>query len=136
MLITINFTADLTTGTLAQTEFYGSFSYDIAGTTGIGTEYISLTALAFTLDGVDFTKTDLNQGGQVITQDGYPSYFTGAFTPPPKSPITDIAFGFGGPGIIGYSTPGVFGAGTYQLVPTLRSYLVLLFRRLLRLFSK
>jgi hypothetical protein len=56
----------------------------------------------------------------VILEDGLLSFFTAAFFPPPplSSPVSDIAFGFGGPGIIGYITPPEeFGAGTYTLSP-------------------
>jgi hypothetical protein len=139
MIIDLTFHAILDSGTMAGTTFDGTVSYDLTSTTGVGTEYITLTTLAFEIDRVAFTKANLNQGGQMITQDGYPTYFTGAFTPPPGSPVNDIAFGFGGPGVIGYSTPGfigVFGAGTYHMILTPRSYLILLIRRLLRLFSK
>ena len=53
----------------------------------------------------------------MITPNGAPSYFTAAFFPPPpdNSPVQDIAFGFGGPGIIGYDQEGVSGGGAYVL---------------------
>lgn len=114
------FQATLNSGPLAGTQFSGSFSYDSSKSAGVGTEYIGLSTLDFSLFGIPFTKTDLRQGGQVILQDGTLSYFTAAFFPPPpvNSPVNDIAFGFGGPGIIGYVvTGGIFGDGVYVTAP-------------------
>jgi hypothetical protein len=60
--------------------------------------------------------SQVSQGGQAITQDGVLSYFTAAYFPS-FGPVNDIAFGFGAPGIIGYSVgPGFnFGSGTYVI---------------------
>jgi len=89
--------------------------------TGVGEEFVALASLQFSLLGVFFTESDIKQGGQAILQDGVLSYFTAAFFPPPlvDSPVSDIAFGCGGPGVIGYITPPWnFGAGIFALDPT------------------
>jgi len=117
-LITYEFTSNVTSGPLAGASFTGDFSYESSNGTGVGQEFLTLASLDFTLNGVQFTKADLSQGGQVITQDGRALFFTAAFFPPPpdNSPVNDIAFGFGGPGIIGYNGPtGAPGSGTYTL---------------------
>jgi hypothetical protein len=131
MKITLTWDAALTTGPLAGTSFPGTCSYDTSGTTGIGTEYVDLDTIAFTL-GVPWSKANLVQGGQMITQDGLPAHFTAAFTPPAGSPVNDLAFGFGGPGVIGYERGGVFGEGTATLRLDPLSNLLLELRRLLR----
>jgi hypothetical protein len=135
-MITFNFDASLDTGALAGTTISGTLSFDETGITVAGTDYVALTSIDFELDGVPFTKANLYQGGQMIIENGYPSYFTAAFLPPPGAPVTGIAFGFGGPGIIGYSTPGKSGMGTYKLAATPRSYVILLLRRILACLSK
>jgi len=115
-VIPFAFDATLQTGPLAGTVFSGNAGYDNAGETGHGQEFLPLSTLFFTLDGVAFTRADISQGGQAILQNGTLSYFTAAFFPPPPdgSPVSDIAFGFGGPGIIGYVvTPNQFGSGIY-----------------------
>jgi hypothetical protein len=115
--VQFSFDAMLQTGPLVGTEFPGTGTYDTTGVTGIGQEFVSLASLDFTL-GVPFTRSDIRQGGQAILQNGVLSYFTAAFFPPPPSgsPVSDIAFGFGGPGIIGYITPpSNFGSGTYTI---------------------
>jgi hypothetical protein len=116
-IVTLSFDASLTTGSLAGTQFSGTVAYDPATGTGVGQEFLALTELNFTLLGTPFAIGDINQGGQMITQNGVPSYFTAAFFPPPpnNSPVSDIAFGFGGPGIIGYAQQGNFGDGAYVL---------------------
>jgi hypothetical protein len=119
-IVGFDFDASLQTGALAGTTFLGTGSYDTAGVTGVGEEFVALTSLQFSLLGVSFTESDIRQGGQAILEDGLLSFFTAAFFPPPPvgSPVSDIAFGFGGPGIIGYITPPAdFGAGTYTLSP-------------------
>jgi hypothetical protein len=110
------FDATLQTGSLAGTSFAGTGSYDNAALTGAGTEYAFLTALDFTVDGALFSKTDIDQGGQAVLQDGTLDYFTAAFFPS-SGPFNDLAFGFGGPGVIGYSAPPVIdvGLGTYTI---------------------
>src|SRR5579863_8845193 len=115
-----NFNADLQTGVLAGTSFSGSFSYDNSGMTGIGVEFFTLGTLDFTLLGVSFNRAEVSQGGQAVIQYGIFSYFTAAYFPPPPaaSPVSDIAFGFGGPGVIGYIAPPgshEFGLGSYNV---------------------
>lgn len=115
--VEFQFIASLETGNLAGTTFVGTGSFDSQGSTGMGLEFLTLTSLDFTLLGVTFTKADIDQGGQAKLQDGVLIDFTAAFFPPPpgNSPVSNIAFGFGGPGVIGYSNPGIFGSGTYTL---------------------
>lgn len=130
-LITYEFTSDLMSGPLSGTQFSGRFSYDSSSGTGTGHEFLPLTSLDFTIGGVQFDKSDLHQGGQVITDEGRASFFTGAFFPPPPdhSPVNAVAFGFGGPGIIGYvGRDGTPGAGKYVLtgVPEPQIALILL----------
>jgi hypothetical protein len=113
------FQASLTDGPLQGTSFVGTFSFDAGGITGVGMEYLTLTSLDFNLLGTTFTRADIKQGGQAILDNGKLDYFTAAFFPPPPlaSPVQDIAFGFGGPGIIGYvkviNGVQVFGQGRY-----------------------
>ncbi len=120
--IGFSFNATLLTGAFTGTNFSGTGSYDTSGSTGMGQEFLTLTTLDFTLLGVPFTRADIFQGGQAILQNGALTYFTAAFfpPPPPSAPVNDMAFGFGGPGIIGYSTPpgSNFGSGIYTLSPS------------------
>ena len=112
------FVATLQTGPLAGTVFPGTFSYDDSTLTGVGTEYLGLTSLNFTLKGVAFTRFDIDQGGQAIFDNGALWYFTAAIFPPTPwpAPVSDIAFGFGGPGVIGYiSGANDFGLGQYVI---------------------
>jgi hypothetical protein len=119
--VDFQFGASLQTGNLAGTTFVGIGSFDNQGSTGMGLEFLNLTSLDFILLGVTFTKADIDQGGQATLQDGVLTNFTAAFFPPPpgNSPVSNIAFGFGGPGLIGYSNPGILGSGAYtvSLVP-------------------
>lgn len=113
-----SFTALLDSGPYAGTVFDGTFSYDNTGVTGVGTEYLGLGSFNFTLLGTPFSKADIDQGGQVILENGVLSYFTAAIFPPTPwpAPVSDIAFGFGGPGVIGYIGPaGDFGLGSYTI---------------------
>src|SRR5262245_48043697 len=57
--------ASLDTGSLAGTKFPVSFSYDASQVTATGDSFISLTSFDFTLRGVQFTRRDIFQGGQV-----------------------------------------------------------------------
>ncbi|ACC85056.1 PEP-CTERM sorting domain-containing protein [Nostoc punctiforme] len=109
-IVTYDFDASLNTGALQGTKFPGTFSYDNSEQTGIGQEFISLKTLDFSLLGTTFTKADLSQGGQVIINNGNVEDFTAAFFSP-----FNIAFGFGGPGIIGYSGLGTSGEGVYTI---------------------
>lgn len=117
-MIHFQFDATLNTGPLAGTVFPGTGSYDNEGETGIGQEFFSLTSLDFTLLGASFTRADIDQGGQAILNDGVMFTFTAAFfPPPPTTSVSDIAFGFGGPGIIGYTVLGSsdIGSGSFTL---------------------
>lgn len=117
--VTYGFTATLDTGALQGTRFGGSFAFDPAGATGIGQDFLTLTALDFNLLGTRFTRADIDQGGQAILQDGHLLYFTAAIFPEsPTSPVSDIAFGFGGPGVIGYVARGAQGIGLGEYVIT------------------
>jgi hypothetical protein len=113
--------ASLTTGSLSGTNFVVSFSYDNASLTGTGQEF-SLLSFDFTLLGTHFTAADIHQGGQAIFQDGTLENVTAEFEPgliPPivNPPLATIAFGFGGPGVIGYRDLNLaFGAGSYSVV--------------------
>lgn len=115
--ITLAFQAALQTGGQAGISFSGTLAYNNSTITGVGTEYISLTALDFSVFGETFNRAGISQGGQIILVNGVPSYFTAAYFPS-IGPVNDLAFGFGGPGIIGYSTPPGFnfGAGMYAFV--------------------
>jgi len=114
--ITIFENAQLTTGSLAGTQFPFSFSYESTAVNGIGQEFISLTSFNFNLLGTPYTIADITQGGQAIFQDGVLQNITAAFLaiPPRQAPVFSIAFGFGGPGVIGYiDLDHNFGEGTY-----------------------
>ncbi len=115
--VAFTFSASLDTGAFAGTNFTGTGSYDNQGASGTGKEFLTLTSLSFSLLGQSFTRADISQGGQAILQDGTLSYFTAAFFPTASGPLNDIAFGFGGPGIIGYSVPPGFnpGSGSYTI---------------------
>lgn len=111
-----SFNAVLDSGDYAGTSFTGTFSYDDTGATGVGTDYLGLKSLRFSLFGTTFTQADIDQGGQVILQDGAFFDFTAAIFPPTPwpSPVSDIAFGFGGQGVIGYIGPSnQIGLGHY-----------------------
>ncbi len=124
--------ASLTTGSLSGTNFVVSFSYDNSSLTGTGQEFLSLLSFNFTLLGTQFTQADIQQGGQAIFQNGTLENVTAAFFPPPpvNAPVSDIAFGFGGPGVIGYiDLNRQFGEGSYSLasiVPEPPTFLSLL----------
>jgi hypothetical protein len=114
--VSFQFDASLQTGTLAGTQFSGSGSFDNQGETGVGTELFTLKSLDFSLLGFPVTLADINQGGQAVLKNGTLSDFTAAFILAPPAPVGDLAFGFGGPGVIGYSTPPGLGSGVYSIV--------------------
>ncbi len=130
--ITSSLDASLTSGSLSGTNFTVSFSYDNASLTGSGQEYLSLLSFDFTLLGTQFDRAEISQGGQAIFQNGILQYVTAAYFPPPpaNAAVSDIAFGFGGPGVIGYiDLSRQFGSGSYALaaaVPEPSSFLSLL----------
>jgi hypothetical protein len=115
-LLTSSLQASLDTGSLAGTSFSVSFSYDSSQVQLVGDGYVPLNSFEFTLLGVQFTRQDIFQGGQVIFHDGVITDVTASFQIrlPPNSPVQNITFGFGGPGVIGYiDLNGQFGNGSF-----------------------
>ena len=102
--VTSTLQASLDTGSLAGTSFAVSFSYDSSQVQPVGESYVQLNSFDFSLLGVQFTRQYIFQGGQVIFQDGVITDVTASFQVllPPNSPVQNITFGFGGPGVIGY----------------------------------
>jgi hypothetical protein len=96
--------ASLDTGSLAGLTFPVSFSYDAGQIQPVGDSFIDLSSFDFTLLGAAFNRNEIFQGGQVIFHDGILQNVTASYqvSPPPNSPVENITFGFGGPGIIGY----------------------------------
>jgi hypothetical protein len=112
--------ASLDTGSLAGTTFQISFSYDADQVPEVGEAYVSLNSFDFTLLGVQFTRSDIFQGGQVIFQDGVPQNVTASFQVilPPDSPVENITFGFGEPlGIAYIDLYGQSGGGSFTFEP-------------------
>jgi len=112
--------SSLNDGSLAGTQFCVSFSYDADQVPPVGQGFVSLNSFDFTLLGVPFTRNDIFQGGQVITQDGTVQNVTASFQVilPPGSPVNNITFGFGGDGVIGYiDLDGNFGGGSFTFDP-------------------
>jgi hypothetical protein len=112
--------ASLNTGSLAGVSFPVSFSYDAGEVAPIGESFVTLTSFDFTLLGVHFTRGDIFQGGQAIFEDGVLNDVTASFQVflPPQSPVENITFGFGGPGVIGYiDLNHQFGSGSFTSAP-------------------
>jgi len=98
-----------------------SFSYDSSQVEPAGDSYVPLSSFDFTLLGVRFTRQDIFQGGQVIFHDGVITNLTASFQVilPPSSPVQNITFGFGGPGVIAYiDFNGQFGSGSFLIAKT------------------
>lgn len=115
-LITGTLTAGLDSGSLAVTMFPVTYSYDSTGVTSVGESFVTLQSFDFVLLGVPFTRNDISQGGQAIFEDGVINNVTASFQGimPPDSPVHNITFGFGGPGVIGYiDLANQFGSGTF-----------------------
>jgi hypothetical protein len=111
--------ASLETGSLAGTTFPVSFSYDSSQVSPSGDSYVQLTSFDFTLLGIQFTRNDIFQGGQAVFHDGVINNVTASFQVnlPPNSPVSNITFGFGGPGVIGYADlKNQFGDGSFTIV--------------------
>src|SRR6266545_5006413 len=111
-----NLNASLDNGSLAGTRFWVTFSYDLAQILAAGDSWIPLSSFDFALFGVPFTRHDVFQGGQVIFRNGRLDNVTASFQVilPEKSPVKNITFGFGGPGVIGYiDLDGQFGSGSF-----------------------
>lgn len=111
----------LNTGTLAGVTFPVSFSYDAGQINPAGDSFIALASIDFTFMGVAFNKGNILQGGQVIFRNGVLENVTASFQAgplPPNSPVNNITFGFGGPGVIGYADlQNNFGRGNFVFVP-------------------
>jgi hypothetical protein len=110
------FEAFLYTGPLQGTTFTVQYSYNAAEVSAVGDSYVPLNSFDFTLLGVPFTRDDIFQGGQAIFRDGVLANVTASFQVflPPGSPVQNITFGFGGPGVIGYiALNGEFGYGSF-----------------------
>lgn len=109
--------AGLTTGSLAGVTFSVMYSYDASQINPSGDSYITLSSFDFNLLGTEFMRSDINQGGQVVFRNGILNNVTASFQGvlPPGSPVNDISFGFGGPGVIGYvDRAGAFGDGSFR----------------------
>lgn len=112
--------ASLETGSLAGTNFTVSISYDAAQLQAAGPSYITLDTFDFVLLGTPFNRSEIFQGGQVILFNGVIQNVTASYqvTLPPKAPVENITFGFGGDGVIGYiDLNGQFGTGSFVVVP-------------------
>ena len=110
--------AILNTGSLAGTKFTVSFSYDSSQVSPSGDSYVQLIAFDFTLLRIPFTRYDIFQGGQAIFRDGVINDVTASFQVilPPNSPVLNITFGFGGPGVIAYiDLSGQYGDGSFTI---------------------
>ena len=115
-LVTGSLQASLNTGSRAGTTFSVSFSYDSLDVQPVGGSYIPLNSFDFTLLGVQFTRQDSFQGGQVIFHAGVITDVTASFQVflPPNSPVQNITFGFGGHRVIGYiDLSGQYGTGSF-----------------------
>jgi len=114
--------ASLDSGSLLGTRFPVLFSYDADQVSPIGDSFVGLNSFNFTLLGVPFTKNNILQGGQVIFRNGVLDNVTASFqgpSLPPQSPVENITFGFGGPGVIGYiDLNGQFAQGSFTFVST------------------
>lgn len=110
--------ASLDDGSLAGTTFSVEFSYDADEVAPEGDRYVTLRSFDFTLLGVPFTRDDIFQGGQAIFHDGVLDNVTASFQVrlPPGSPVNNITFGFGGPGIIAYiDLDDQYGTGSFTI---------------------
>jgi hypothetical protein len=108
--------ASLDDGSLAGTTFQVAFSYDADQVADVGESYVELLSFDFTLLGTTFSRDWIFQGGQAIFQDGVIQNVTASFQVfmPPDSPVSNITFGFGGDGVIGYiDLDGQFGTGSF-----------------------
>jgi hypothetical protein len=114
--------ASLDTGSLAGTHFPVLFSYDADQVSPIGDSFVDLNSFNFTLLDVPFTRNNILQGGQAIFRAGSLENVTASFQGPPlppDSPVENITFGFGGPGVIAYiDLNGQFGNGSFIFVST------------------
>ena len=110
--------ASLEQGSLAGTTFPVSLSYDADQVAPIGESFVTLESFDFTLLGVAFTRQDIFEGGQCVFQNSVLENVTASFQIrlPPDSPVKNITFGFGGPGVIGYvDLDNQFGMGSFTI---------------------
>ena len=110
--------ASLDDGSLAGTTFPVTISYDADQVSRAGESFVSVLSFDFTLLGVVFTHADILQGGQAIFESGILQNVTASFQGvlPPDSPVKDITFGFGGPGVIGYiDVDNQYGSGAFRI---------------------
>src|SRR5258708_5900644 len=103
--VTSTLQASLDTGSLAGTSFAVSLSYDSSQVQPVGESYVQLNSFDFTLLGVQFTRQDIFQGGQVIFQDAVITDVTASFQVllSPNSPVHNITCSFRGSGLICYT---------------------------------
>ena len=126
-LVTGSFDASLDSGSLAGAMFPVTFSYDSNDVNPVGESFVTLATFDFVLLGVPFARDDIFQGGQAIFENGAIDNVMASFQVilPPNSPVNNITFGFGGPGVIGYSDRNnQSGSGTFTFlssVPELNS---------------
>jgi uncharacterized protein (TIGR03437 family) len=110
--------AALEHGSLAETRFPVSFSFDASEVSPQGDSYVALRSFDFVLRGVAFTRRDIFQGGQAIFRNGKLVNVTASFQIqlPSNAPVKNITFGFGGDGVIGYiDLQNKFGDGSFVL---------------------
>ena len=127
-LVAGSLNASLDSGSLAGVMFPVMFSYDSKDVNPVGESFVTLASFDFVLLGVPFTRNDIFQGGQAIFENGVIDNVTASFQVilPPNSPVNNITFGFGGPGVIGYADRNNhFGSGTFTFVPEVGSLMLL-----------
>ena len=115
-MVVMTLDASFDTGSLAGTTFSVCYSFDADAVAPVGETYLPLNSFDFTLRGASFTRNHIFQGGQVIFTDSVLENVTASFQVflPPHSPVKNVTFGFGGPGIIGYSDlHDQFGSGSF-----------------------
>jgi hypothetical protein len=115
-LVMATFNASLDSGTLTGTKFPVMYSYDSSEVHPVGESFVTLQTFNFVLLGVPFTRQYIFQGGEAIFENGVIENVTASFqvTLPPNSPVNNITFGFGGPGVIGYlDLNNQSGSGTF-----------------------
>jgi len=98
-IVTGTLNASLDSGSLTGNMFPVAFSYDSNDVNPVGQSFVTLES--FVLLGAPFTRHDIFQGGQAIFEDGIIENVTASFQVilPPNSPVKNITFGFGGPGL-------------------------------------
>ena len=110
-------------GSLDGIKLRATFSYDDTGVTARGDCWLTLLSFDFELEGVHFNRQWIDQGGQVVFHNGVIENVTASFQGemPAGSPVRNITFGFGGPGVIGYvDDQGAFGHGTFMILARFR----------------